>query len=201
MQFKNIISERPECIRDTYGTGSCFTYWARLKTSQCKYHICLNSGKLFRCCKTRWNWVSLQEFFYDGFQRSVPSSTAMYLVESASNFVIGHSAEKCEHAIFGSYVLLFKNCYLHAKLLVLTSVQGFSYENEEFCSTCLASHTHAVNLPRGISLHKNAQPYDQETQNLVSELYFLWQFRSLSTQDKEEFFLQTVYTEAAKWKL
>lgn len=71
--------------------------------------------------------------------------------------------KKCEHAIFGSYVLLFKNCYLHAKLLVLTSVQGSSYENEEFCSTCLASHTHAVNLPRGISLHKNAQPYDQET--------------------------------------
>lgn len=133
--------------------------------------------------------------------RSVPSSTAMYLLESASNFVIGHSAEKCEHAIFGSYVLLFKNCYLHAKLLILTSVQGSSCENEEFCSTCLASHTHAVNLPCGISLHKNAQPYDQETQNLVSELYFVWQFRSLSTQDKEEFFLQTIYTEAVKWKL
>lgn len=95
--------------RLTYGSASFFTYWARLKTSQCKYHICLNFSKILRCCWTRWNWVSRQEFFYKGFQRSIPSLTAIYLLESASNFVIDHS---CECAVYGGYVLLFKNTEL-----------------------------------------------------------------------------------------
>lgn len=105
--------------------------------------------------------MSMQEFFYKGFQRSIPSSTAIYLVESSNNRQFCRKSVNVQFMEVMFCYLRAQNCYLHIKSLVLTSVQGSSCENEEFCITCIASHTHAV------AFHYTKMPYDQDIQNLV----------------------------------
>ena len=111
------------CQRPTRGSASWFTSRARLQTSQCKCHVCLNLGELIRRRRTKWNcswhWMSLQAFLSHGLQKSIPSSTDTYLVPSANNYVIRHSVKKvhtCE--LWKSYWTAQNGYLLHAKSLV-----------------------------------------------------------------------------------
>lgn len=123
-------------VESYHSSASWFTYWARVQTSQCKCHVCLKSGKLIKCCRTKqiysWHWVSEQAFLSHGFQKSIPSSADTHLVASVNSYVIGHSVRKVHtRQVWKCYLVLQNGILSHAKsLILLMVVQSSSCKNE-----------------------------------------------------------------------